>query len=150
MKNFFKNLGISLIVFSIIYLVVAAAFGQDWINTNQATVAWDAVQYEIDQGERLIYRTYLANAKTDPNKINPAFIGETDQLQYQFTFTEKGSYFVGLKTVVQVEESGTWQDVAESEIGWSDDPLYAQGGQIFGLRYYPVPLAPVGMRPVLE
>jgi len=140
MKKFIVVLAI---VFSVL---VVPAFGQEWVNTNQATVAWDAVAYDLDAGETLIYKTYLANAKTDPDKGSPALIGETDQLQYQFTFTEKGSYFVGIQSVVRVDG----EDVALSEIGWSDDPTFAQAEATFGLRFYPVPNVPVGLRPVIE
>ena len=137
-----------IIIIFVIVLFTTISFGQDWHNTNQATVAWDAVVYQVDVGERLIYRTYLANSKTDPDKANPAFVGETVELNYQFTFTEKGSYFVGVQSVIQVDEAGTWADVSESEIGWSDNPTFAQAGATFGLRFYPAPVAPVGMRPV--
>jgi hypothetical protein len=137
-----------LLIILISVFIALPAVGADWINTNQATVAWDAVAYDLDTsaGETLIYKTYLANAKTDPEKVSPAFIGETAELSYQFTFTEKGSYFVGLQSVVRVDG----EDVAESAIGWSDDPTFAQAGATFGLRFYPAPVAPVGMRPVIE
>jgi hypothetical protein len=135
-----------LLLVLVFVLVASVSFGQNWVNTNQATIAWDAVVYELSEGETLIYKTYLVNAKTDPNKANPAFVGETAGTQYQFTFTEKGSYFVGAKSVVR---AGT-EDVAESEIGWSDNPTFAQAGETFGLRFYPSPVAPVGLRPVIE
>ena len=135
------------LLFVLVFVLVASiSFGQDWVNTNQATIAWDAVVYELSEGETLIYKTYLVNSKTDPNKANPAFVGETAGVQYQFTFTEKGSYFVGLQSVVR---SGT-EDVASSEIGWSDNPTYAAGGATFGLRFYPAPAVPIGLRPVTE
>ena len=133
-------------IFSIIFLMATAGLGQTWVNTNQTTVAWDAVSYGLDAGETLIYKTYLSNAKTDPNKTNPASIGETEALQYQFTFTEKGSYFVGLQTIIRVDG----EDVAASEIVWSDDPIVAAGGQTFGIRFYPNPPNPTGIRPVTE
>ena len=132
----------------LIFLFALTAWTQDWVSTNQVTTAWDAVTYELTTGERLMYRTYLANAQTDPNKTNPSYIGETASLQYQFTFTQKGSYFVGVRSVVQVDHDGVWEDAAESEIGWSDDPQYAQAGATFGIRFYPVPPVPTGQRPV--
>ena len=135
------------LLFVLMFVLFASiSFGQDWINTNQATVAWDAITYQLDTGETLIYKTYLVNAKTDPDKTSPALIGETAATEYQFTFTEKGSYFVGVKSVVRVDA----EDVAESGIGWSDDPTYASGGATFGLRFYPAPAVPVGLRPVIE
>ena len=135
------------LLFVLVFVLVASvSFGQNWVNTNQATVAWDAITYQLDTGETLIYKTYLVNAKTDPDKISPAFIGETAATEYLFTFAEKGSYFVGVKSVVRVDA----EDVAESEIGWSDDPTYASAGATFGLRFYPVPAVPVGLRPVIE
>ena len=129
-----------------IVLIHSLAYSQDWVNTNQATVAWDQVVYALDTGESLVYKVYLANSKTDPNKTNPALVGETSELQYQLTFTEKGSYFVGLQTVIRVDG----EEVAVSDIGWSDDPQYAASGQTFGIRFYPAPDAPVGLRPVTQ
>jgi len=135
-----------MIGFFIITLFSTVGVAQDWYNTNQATVAWDPTVYQLDAGETIVYRTYLANAKTDPDKANPALIGETAALEYQFTFTEKGNYFVGVQSVIKVDG----EDVSESTIGWSDDPLFAAGGATFGLRFYPAPDAPVGLRPVLN
>jgi len=131
-------------------LLTSPVFGQNWVTTNQATVGWDAVVYSTDQGERLVYRTYLVNSKTDPGKVNPALIGDTEELQYTFTLTQKGSYFVGVRSVVQVLEGSAWSDVSQSEIGWSDDPTYVAGGETFGIRYYPPPGVPGGMKPVTQ
>lgn len=137
-------------LFLFIILLPAALAAQTWYISNQAATEWDAVVYEVDPGERVMYRTYLSNSKTDPEKVNPVYIGETAETTYQFTFTEKGSYFVGVRSVVQVEHDGVWEDAAESGIGWSDDPTYAQAGETFGIRYYPAPPVPVGQRPVTE
>ena len=140
------------ILCAVFLLLPALAFSQTWHNTNQATVAWDAVTYDITTGERIMYRTYLANANSDPEKLNPALLGDTPELLYTITLTSKGSYFFGCRSLVQVlgHDGVTWEDVSESEIGWSDDPTYAQAGETFGLRFYPAPPVPGGQRPVTE
>jgi hypothetical protein len=136
-------------------LLTPAAWAQDWHTANQSTVAWDAVTTDADgnpvpgAGERVTYVIYLANAVTDPNKDNPAEIGTTQDLQLLITLGTKGSYWVGVKSVLEVDDGqGGWTTASESIIGWSDDPQYAQGGVTFGLRYYPAPSVPGGLRPV--
>lgn len=141
-----------LLTLSIFLGLVSVAIGQNWVNTNQATIEWDPVTYSVDVGERIFYRVYIVNSKTDPDKTNPIYIDGTTEVRYTLTLTEKGSYFVGLESAVQIESinDGTmiWEDVSTSTIGWSDDPQYAQGGQTFGIRFYPAPPVPGGIRPV--
>ncbi len=134
----------------ILLLVPSIVLGQTWHNANQATIGWSAITYPVEATERITYRLYLANALTDPDKTNAVLAGETQELQYTVTLSTKGSYFVGLQSVVQVDDgTGTWEDVSESDvIGWSDDPTYAQGGTTFGIRFYPAPDAPTGIHPV--
>lgn len=141
--------------FMAVMLVATAAWALDWHTANQATLAWDAVTTDAAgntipaAGERVTYVVYLANSVTDPNKANPVQVGSTQDTQLTITLGTKGSYFVGIKSVLESDNgAGGWTAASESEVVWSDDPTYVQGGVTFGLRYYPAPSAPVGLKPV--
>jgi hypothetical protein len=143
--------------FMAVLLTATVAWALEWHTANQATVAWDAVTTDVSgnpvpaAGERVTYVVYLANAATDPNKTNPAEVGSTQNTTLTFTLGAKGSYFVGLKSVLEADDgAGNWTKASESEVAWSDDPQYAQGGVTFGIRYYPAPSAPGGLRPGTE
>lgn len=122
----------------------------DWTTANKVTVGWDPVEYGLDAGERLSYIVYLVNAKTDPEKINPVEVGAVGTTEFTITLAEKGSYFVGARSVLEVDdEAGNWETVSQSVIAWSDDPQYVQDGATFGIRFYPALPALTGLRPVL-
>lgn len=139
-------------------LLVAVAYSPalavDWVTANQATVAWDEVTTDVngpitlEPGERLTYVVYLANSITDPDKANPTEVGRTQALTYTITLAQKGSYYAGVRCIMEVDDgTGTWSQVSESEVAWSDDPQYVQGGVTFGIRFYPALSVPGGLRP---
>lgn len=138
-----------------VLLVATAAWAVDWYTANQASVAWDAVTTDANgdpipgTGERITYVVYLANAQTDPNKTNPVEVGSTQDTQMTITLGTKGSFYVGTKSVLEADDgAGGWTVASESEVVWSDDPQAVQGGVTFGIRFYPAPSAPGGLRPV--
>lgn len=119
-----------------------------WVTANKVSVTWDPNDTSLlDTDERLVYRVYIANLKTDPEKINPSMIGETEETTMLATFVDKGKFLAGVKAVLQVlgEDGVTWEDVAESEMSWSDDPTVTKDGIIFKIRYYPAPNKPAGL-----
>jgi hypothetical protein len=94
----------------------------EWKKTNQATVAWDAVTtladgMPIPAGDVVKYRVYLANHQTDPDKANPALLGETDLLDYTITLNTEGRFVVGVQTV---RYDGAGVELEVSTINWSD------------------------------
>lgn len=134
---------------SLIMLLVFAQAGicVEWRSTNQATVAWDAVTTLNDgsalpAGDYIAYRVYLANSVTDPEKSNPALLGETDQLQYTVTLNVEGKYYVGVQAV---RYDATDTEIETSIINWSD----VNGDMTpnpFGLVHYLPPAAPLNLR----
>jgi len=131
-----KKILLSLLI--VTFLGMGSAYSLDnWKDTNQVTIAWDQVTTLSDNsmlpaGHSLKYKIYLANAVTDPDKTNPAELGETDQLNYTITLNVEGKYLVGVSTT-RYDETGAFLN--ESEINWSDvngestpDP--------FGLRHW--------------
>jgi len=134
----------------IVLLVAGIALAQTWHTANQATVEWDPVSIlsngdPLPAGDTVEYTVYLANAITDPNKDNPSEIATIPDTSHLITLNVEGSYFVGVKAVRKIAD-GT--NVGESEVAWSDDPQFVQGGETFGLRYFLPPAAIGNMRPV--
>ena len=122
--------------------------GQEWHTANQITISWDAVTemqggIAIPETDIIEYKVHLANATTDPDKTNPVEIGTTAETTYTITLNTEGKFFVGLQTL-RMTSNRTF--IAESIIGWTDDPEIAKDGNIFGLRYFMPPLPPYNVR----
>lgn len=132
----------------ILLIFCASASAIDWKTTNQATVAWNAVETLIDgsplpAGSIIKYEVYLANATTDPQKTNPVKLTDPaiSELEYTLTLNSEGKYFVG---VCAVRFDGEIE-VGRSEINWSD----INGEQTpnpFGLIHYFSPAIPTNLR----
>ena len=125
-----------------VLLIVNVAIAATWHTANQQTVAWDAVTTKTDGSPldpaEISYRVYISNAVTDLTHINPVILGTTPSTQYLITFEVEGNYFVGVSTVRTVDG----EEVSESEIAWSSNPIYD-----FGIRYYLAGEKPSGLRP---
>lgn len=135
--------------FIVLMLFTAPAFALTWHTANQSTVSWDSVSYQADAGERLVYVVMVSNALTDPDKTNPVEVGSMENAQYQMTLVEKGSYLIGVKSVIEVYSDSTgWVRVSESLPSWSDDPAVCYNNETFGVRYYPAPPRPMGLKPM--
>ena len=76
---------------------------------------------------------WLVDADTDPDKANPVRVGTTSETLYVVTLNVEGRFFVGLQTLRKASD-GTL--LGESGIGWTDDPVIAADGKIFGLQYF--------------
>jgi len=139
-----KRLMLFFLVLCVVFSPVMALAG--WITANQVTVSWDYNDTsDLKEGERLIYRVVMADIVVDPDKANPALVGETLENTLVITMTERGQYRAGVKAVFQINIGDTWEDVAESLIAWSDDPTVTKDGIIFGIRFYPSPAIPKGL-----
>lgn len=112
-----------------------------WKVANQVTVAWDAVTTLTDgtlipAGSTVQYQIY---ARVDPAGTAVASGSPLTVLQALVTFAVEGFYDIGVKAQRLVGG----QVVSESVISWSNDPLFAQGGNAFGVQYY---LPPAGIK----
>ena len=145
MKRFIIAMLICLMV-----LAPVSAFAL-WVTANQVTVSWDANDTSaLETGERLMYRVYISNIKTDPEKANPVEVGITDQTSLAVTIAQKGKYMAGVQAVLQVlgDDNTTWEEVGVSDISWSDNPAVTKDGLTFGIRFYPSPKQPTGIFPI--
>lgn len=112
-----------------------------WVTANQATVGWEAVskiitntgEIDIPAGDAVQYKVFLANAITDPEKANPAYIATTEALEYTYTLGIEGMYYAGVQGV-RIPE-GTEEEIP-ALISWSDDPVFCVDGTVFGIRMY--------------
>ena len=136
-----KRLAVAL--FMVAVLLVGVAWAVPFYNSNQATLAWEAVTTDVD-GDPLAgtitYQIYLANADTDPNKTNPVAVvdedGNTEDLQATITIGTKGRYFVGVSAFLDGEAT------LESVINWGDEPENQTGVELFGIRFAVPPHGP--------
>ena len=113
----------------------------EFYTANQVTLAWDEVTTNVDgttvPSSEILYRVWVYNAITDPDHSNPVELGETPDLTYLITLNVEGKYFPGVQTVRVIDG----EEVAESEIIWSSDPMYD-----FGIQYFVPMKAPEGLR----
>lgn len=144
-------LGIILFLVAIFSIwTICDAYAQEWHIANQITISWDAVTKMeggaiIPETDIIEYKVHLANAIIDPEKTNSVEIGIADECIYTLTLNTEGQYFVGLQTL-RMKPDRTL--IAESVIGWSDDPAIVANGAIFGLQYFVPPLPPHNVRVV--
>ena len=125
------------LVLAVLFLLVAGtAFALDFYNSNQVTLAWNEVTTDVD-GDTITgvtYRLYLANADTDPNKVNPVIAADNvTGTEATITLGTKGRFFVGCQAVLG--------DLV-SVINWADEPENMHEMELFGLRFAVPPHAP--------
>lgn len=143
-----KGLTLLLIVIISFALTLPLVYAQEWHVANQVTIGWSAVTemqggVAVPEDNIIEYKVYLANAITDPDKTNPVEIGIAAECMYTLTLNTEGQYFVGLRTL-RMKANRTL--IAESVIGWTDDPATVAGGNIFGLQYFVPPMPPQNVR----
>lgn len=117
-------------------LVFAVGISQETIYTNQATVAWDAVT-TLDDGSQIPAENTVMYEVWIRKETEETFIAETDLLEYTITFSEEGTYEVGVRTMRYVADG----EVIKSDINWSDVNGTATPNP-FVIKYYkgvPVP-----------
>ena len=105
-------------------------------NDNSPTLAWEAVTTDID-GDPItgvLYRLYLANADTDPNKVNPVVVADNiSDIATTITLGAKGRYFVGIQAFLGDQES---------VINWGDEIENQETVELFALRWAVPPHPP--------
>lgn len=131
---------VALLSFTIALLAAFAlsANAQEWHTANQVTIQWDAVTAleggtPIPEDNVIEYRVWLVNAVTDADKTNPTVLGITPETLYVITLNTEGKFFVGLQTLRKTREGVL---MAESVVGWTDDPEIAADGVTFGIQYF--------------
>jgi hypothetical protein len=122
----------------------AMAEAQTVVTANQVTVAWDAVS-PIEAGDVMSYEVFRARLPLSGDRQNPAAhekLGSTPSLQYTVTFNAEGRYIIGVRTVRNVNGTGTF---TYSDINWSDDN--GEGTPVpFVIEFYVRPGAPLDLR----
>jgi hypothetical protein len=122
-------------------LAVETAKGQEWHDTDQATIQWDAVTTLEDGNPATGTISYKLYRKTAPAG-EPEVIAEgVTATSYVMTFPVEGSYIIGVSAVRDVEG----QSIESSSISWSDDPQYTNNAP-WGIKHYISPAAPTGLR----
>jgi hypothetical protein len=130
-------------IIAAIIAIPVIVWAQSWFPANQKTMQWDAVT-TLEGGAPLPSGStvkYVCYTKT-PTVPTPVQVGVSDIPQFTFTFTVEGKYYLGVRS--QRIEAGAV--ISESAISWSNDPLFAQAGNTFGIVFYYNPAAPGGLR----
>jgi len=104
----------------------------DWHTANQATVAWDPSEKIVDT-DVITYVLYFKIVGTEV----PILAGETADLNFTFTFTNEGKYYLGVSAKRLVIDG----EIVESEINWSDVNGESTPSP-FGVRFYVKPEQP--------
>jgi len=151
MNRIEKTLVIFLFIALVGLFLAALANAQTWHTANQVTLEWDAVTLidldgtPLPADNTVEYEVFSANAM-DPDKTGAISLGKTTATQRIITLDVEGSFFLGVKAFRKIADGTV---VGESEVAWSDNPMYAQNGVPFGVRYFLPPVAPMNLRPVL-
>ena len=123
------------------WLLFNYAFAQDFVDTNQITIEWDAVS-AIDPADTIAYQVFRAPYPFtgDRQDENTPWedMGVTLSVQMTLTFTVEGDFVAGVRTVRDVQGIGIMK---YSDQIWSD----IDGNPPFVLRYYMSPESSVSM-----
>jgi hypothetical protein len=129
------------VIFCILFITFVLstfAAAQVYYPADSLNVAWDSVV--VPSGSTVEYAVYT---RLTTQGVGEAQLRTTVQNpSAAVQFTSEGRYFVGVKAVRKVGG----QEVASSEISWSDNATSCQGGVTFGAVYYSAPSAPKGLR----
>lgn len=129
-------------------LLTTVSFSQTWYTANQKTIAWDAVTQlddgsAIPAGESIRYQVFiLKEGQAEEQKVN---VGNTANTQYLVTLTQEGRYFIGVQSE-RLNSAG--QLMGQSQIAWSNNATYCQGGATFGIAWFRLPKEPMNIRPM--
>ncbi len=133
MKKLFIISAIVLLCFGIAYAEII------FYNSNQSTVAWNAVTTDTDGDviTGVTYKLWLANADTDPDKASPVEAvdgdGDTSNTEAIITLGTKGRFFAGCQAVLGDQVS---------DINWADEIENQENTPLWGLRFAVPPHAP--------
>ena len=129
----------ALAILGLVFLVMQDAKAQEWYVTDQVTVLWDAVT-TLDNGDPLtetpLYHVYVESGGVS------RFITGTAETQQVITFSEEGTYWIGVSAVRLMDDGA----LMESNIAWSNNVEVVQSGATFGIRHYLPPARPTGLR----
>jgi len=135
----FKTLTIIIAVVATLGILMTGAFGQSisWKVANQATFEWQAVT-TMNEGDPMLPTdvvTYQPWAKKSDGTNIMKIGAPTNAPTATLTFTQEGSFFVGVSTIRTVADGNK----IESIVSWSDNPLVVTNNSVFGYKFYYLP-----------
>lgn len=115
-------------------LFTSTVQAQQWQIANQVTVSWDPVTTNVD-GQPITgtvsYKTY---SKPETGTVE-TLLGTVTATQATITFQAEGRYFLGVKSVRNVDGI----EIESSRIAWSNIAADCANGVTFGVQYYKAP-----------
>jgi hypothetical protein len=122
------------LMITLMLLVANAAPAQQWTTANQVTVSWDPVTTNIDGQPITGTVTYKTYSKPELGTIE-TLVGTVSETKSTITFTAEGRYFLGVKSVRNVDGV----EIESSRIAWSNVASDCQNGVTFGVQFYKAP-----------
>jgi hypothetical protein len=117
----------------LMFLAVPAQ-AQQWTTANQVTVSWDPVTTNIDGQPITGTVTYKTYSRPELGTFE-SLIGTVSETRSIITFTAEGRYFLGVKSVRNVDGV----EIESSRIAWSNNAADCQNGVTFGIQFFKAP-----------
>lgn len=117
------------------------SYAENWVSTNQATVAWDAVSTLNDGSsvpvtDVIRYNVFIRDRKSG---VTTEVAHEILETRYTISFDPEGFWHIGAQAVRYVSVDGlipSGDEPLMSEIIWSDVAENCADGVTFGIRHH--------------
>jgi len=145
-----KKLILLAMIISLFFTVPVFAQVNEWQIANQITIAWDPVTTTdggpIPVNDVIEYEIYWVKEGLPKDSVDLlAPLDVATDPQFTFTFIDEGNYILGVRTV-RIPE-GAPNTRLNSTVSWTDDPAACLNGETFGVIFYQIPKAVIGLRP---
>jgi hypothetical protein len=111
----------------------------------EVTLGWNPVTTLADgsavPADQVSFEVFVA----DLARQNQVAVGRTTQNSFHIVFQGEGKFIVGCRTVRTVDG----EEVAYSEMSWSDMADRCENGETFDFRVYQKPSFPQGLKRIL-
>jgi len=134
-----KVVTVCLCLIMFVFLSVCPLYAIDWITANQVTLAWAPVA-TLENGEPIpdgnIIKYEIFYVPDNGNKSTDySLLGETLDAEYVITFTDEGSFILGVRATRWINE----QLRGKSEIVWTDNPDAMKEKTAQGIIFFRLP-----------
>ena len=131
-----------ILILTACFILTSPAAADEWRQANQTTVAWDHDRNVGDTpGAGVAFNNYIIHESLAADEANKMLVGTTTDLSFTHTFTGEGKFRHGISAVKVVDG----EQVAESQIAWSNNPADCLDGATFGTMYYIPPAVPANL-----
>jgi len=135
----FKSIYFWLCLYLFVFILLCPLNATDWIAANQVTLAWQPVAtlengQPIPEGNIIKYEIFYV-PENGNKRVDNKLLGETLDVKYVITFTDEGSFILGVRATRWINETLR----GRSEIIWTDDPAVMKDGITQGIIFFRLP-----------